>query len=277
MVYRRAGFTILELLVVVAIIGILTGLLLCAVVKVREAAIMAKSKNNVRQLMVAIHNYSSDRREMLPDVGGSRTGPNPGLAPLAAILPQIEQGSYYYDLAISPVVPQYFIPQFVSPADPTVPPGWSDKVIVSSYGLNALAFCQGSSLTASITDGTSNTLAIAEHYALRCGLVYYSAFLPANAMVIHRATFADPQADITPVTSGNPPMSSPPGLQASYTFQAAPQISNCFSSVAQTPHRSGMIVGLMDGSVRVLVPQISVYAYWAAVTPAGGEVSPADF
>src|SRR5262245_12374466 len=117
---RRRGFTLIELLVVIAIIGILIALLLPAVQKVREAANRAKCASNLRQVVLAAHNYELTHGSFPPGAGVLPTlpdgYPNSGTqrpSPQALILPYVEQANKYnqfdfqYDVnnATSPPAP----------------------------------------------------------------------------------------------------------------------------------------------------------------------------
>jgi prepilin-type N-terminal cleavage/methylation domain-containing protein/prepilin-type processing-associated H-X9-DG protein len=98
---RRAGFTMIEVFIVIAIIAVLIGMLLPAVQKVREAAYRLTCTHKLTQIALAMHNYQ-DAFGSLP-AGSLNAAPSKyvnyaGWATL--ILPFLEQHDLYrqYDL-----------------------------------------------------------------------------------------------------------------------------------------------------------------------------------
>jgi len=67
-IQRMRGFSLIELLVVTAIIAMLASMLLPALAKAREVARKAKCISNLRQIGMALHMYAEDNGEYFPHV-----------------------------------------------------------------------------------------------------------------------------------------------------------------------------------------------------------------
>src|SRR5258708_719419 len=77
---RSAGFTLVELLVVIGIIALLISILLPALSRARESGNRVKCLANLRQLTFAWMSYANDNKGWMPGAGTATTDPTTGLA-----------------------------------------------------------------------------------------------------------------------------------------------------------------------------------------------------
>lgn len=264
----RRGLTLIEVIVVIAIIAILIALILPAVQMMRAAAIRQKSMNNIRQIQLGFQMYVASQGR-LPTIIDPMSPNYQDLAPFAAILPYLENNRNTF---ISPADPSLM---FVHPNKPFYP-AIDPNDALSSYAYNAVVFT-GRRRLEDIRDGTSQTIGLAEHYA-RCAerqwvVFIFSLLSSSGDGGSRRPSFADRYyGDVVPITTFDNPGLTVPSLSG-VTFQASPRLLNSDATIPQTPHSSGMLVGMMDGSVRTISRSVTPTVFWSAVTPTGGEVA----
>jgi prepilin-type processing-associated H-X9-DG protein/prepilin-type N-terminal cleavage/methylation domain-containing protein len=193
---KRIAFTLIELLIVIAIIALLIGLLLPAVQQVRSTAQRTQCVNNLKQIGLALQNYHSVKQSLPPGYSASlpyadgATDTAPGWGWGTYILPYLEQASLYQQLdlsqsvqnspAIQTMVKVYLCPSDVTPESAfTIADAFGNPICQATP--TSFAACCGkdaddttalvgsgafyrNSLTrlTDITDGTSNTILVGE-------------------------------------------------------------------------------------------------------------------
>jgi len=305
---RSRAFTLIELLVVIAIIAVLIGLLLPAVQKVREAAARIQCGNNLKQLALSAHDYASANGDAMPAFYNLTLNGNQQQI-FVALLPYLEHTAEY-NTFLNPGTTQVnlqrfgvqmghrvILKNFSCPSDPTYGNGlgegdWASGSYVANYqvfgapgaGNNAWPNAAGSpNLRSSFSDGTSNTLLFAEQYAQRPGN-HWTLWAHGGWDDSYAPVFAYGRADggqnyASGMSWGNG-ASGPASKFLAESSQAFVNNTSGDPTEIDRPtalHTAGLMVGMADGRVRLLNNGISPGTWWAACTPAGGDILGPDW
>jgi prepilin-type N-terminal cleavage/methylation domain-containing protein len=303
---RRLAFTLIELLIVIAIIAVLIALLLPAVQKVRDSATRAKDQNNLRQLTLACANYETSIGH-LPYHSTALGVNTDGVSGTVTfrLLPYIEQNALYLNALSGTTYTASsvsgIVKTLISPGDPTIDRFLTAKGAVASptsYLANSwsgvIPIPSGATASRSgafrgdkkwtlarFKDGASNTLLFAEGYAL-CGLPNPPATTPAPTYRSWNTTSVSGMSVIHP--SANNLVPTPRVAFQVQPPPEAPTVSNTnttgtgpSASYPQSMSSTGISVGMGDGSVRTVARDISLDTWGAILTPDGEEVIGPDW
>jgi prepilin-type N-terminal cleavage/methylation domain-containing protein len=307
---QRAGLTLLELLVVIAMLGVLVGLLVPAVQQLRDIANRTHSQNNIKQVVAAIHHAHEQRNVLPPAVTfmwssppytGGYTQTNNTF--FFCLLPYYEQGVLQMNIthwpdsglgAINTTQAVMSVPLelLLAPNDASGPSDgvyrngfsaswmWRSPVDVAlcSYAANWQVFARpnypywdwnagaGANKMGTIRDGLSTTVFIAEKRK-SCG----PAGMPNDTTTFGTAWGLPVDDHYWPVFARiNNKFSGDP----KYLVFDPPQVnvsnSDCQWWRAQGHSTTGTLVGMGDGSVRLVSAGISTSTWTAAVLPSDG-------
>ncbi len=295
------GFTLVELLVVVAVIAILIALLLPAVQQVRESARNMSCRNNLKQLGLALHNYETVNRVLPPsstsDIQFGVWSVNPTQYHLhswaSLLLPFIEQQTVNvqinYDVsaldklnkqAAAQILTVYRCPSYAGP-DYSQSPLYlpiSDKYAVRNYAAmgattvgkiyqnpDGVFYARSSVRLTDVSDGLAMTIFITETRE------------PNAAVWIDGGTGS---LTAHPYDDTNPPDYALPQVGLNYTpyFKPVNDQGITCDWGPSSYHPAGVLHLFGDGSVRVVTTLIRPTIYDALVTRQGKEkVEESDF
>jgi prepilin-type processing-associated H-X9-DG protein/prepilin-type N-terminal cleavage/methylation domain-containing protein len=268
----RSGLTLLELLVVISITGLLIGLLLCSIQKVRATTARLACENQLKQIGLALHHYHDAAGCLPAGVTGERPQEAlPFVSWCARLLPYLEQQSLWDqtvqafrqdpDFLHSPPHTGLSTPvrHFACASDERVrqaQPVGKDQVLrafTSYLGLNGYNAFQNNGVMfldsrirlTEVTDGTSNTLAVGERPPSKDLILgWWYAGWGQNK---------DGEGDmLLGVRTRNSSIYGSGCPEGPYNFKPGDFKNQCDAFHFWSPHSGGANFLLADGSVRFL-------------------------
>jgi prepilin-type N-terminal cleavage/methylation domain-containing protein/prepilin-type processing-associated H-X9-DG protein len=295
------GFTLIEVLVVITIIGALLALLLPAVQAAREAARRARCANNLKQIGLAVHNYQGSIGVFPPGVENyPELGAGWGWG--AMILAQLEQwpvydgGNFQIPIpdAASATARQTVLSVFLCPR--STPDGpvrvtgdEAQKVVlvddmaagkyIASAGQgvveglpgsnNGLLFRNSRIAFRDVTDGLSQTLLPGERSRNLADATWVGAVTSGHVCTNPRWPVRDCATSNVMVMANTGPWPDEPWVKV-------PNHKGSKADDYWSLHPGGCNFLLGDGSVRFIKETVDPMAFSALASRAGGEVVGAD-
>jgi len=269
---KRSAFTLIETLVVIAIIAVLLGLLLSAIAAARNAYLHLQCKNQMRQIILGWNIYSNSQPVWEFEVLKS--------FPVMTPYPEILEAAGYPIIGGSPdnnyqmQIPN--VPFLRCPVDPTLV-GTENEARYKeyvSYPFNALVYKQGTRFPESISDGVSTTVGFSERYGIIPGSHFMLTLLGSSPNValgdVRPASFCDARfQDNQPTHDASTGRCT--GSQTGVTFLAKPKINRDIAGEMMSGHNSSLNLAFLDGSVRSVSQSVDAGPFWAQMTPASGD------
>ena len=267
---QRSGFTIVELLVVIAVIGVLMALLLPAIQSARESGRKTACMSNAYQLGMAVNRFDQDKGKV-PGWGNSLSGRTVSWPVMC--LPYIERNDLYGEWS-SGATPGGLVGVFICPSAPANTGNASPLVFVGNCGNQGdgspSQYCGvmtnntvGSYSLEDVSDGdgTATTLLFGEKAGVSTSLI-------GQGYDIQKIW--DRYAALPPPSFSNVTNDSQTGVILNgYPAFGLPAVA---AQMLRSAHTGGSVVAFCDGHTYFLGNDVDTNVYIQLVTSNGGRL-----